>query len=945
MLFIRLLITLLLSISLHSSFGQIFDVEQAPPSIKWRQINTENFQLIFAEEMEKEALLIGNKIDHMISLASKSLDVTPRKISIILQSRLVESNGFVQLAPRRSEFHTTAPQHGDYQNWLDLLAIHELRHIAQMDKLTGNLKAPFFEQLALAIYGVTLPAWFFEGDAVLTETALTDGGRGRLPSWEMPFRTNLLTGRNFSYQKDYMGSFRDITPGFYEMGYFMVEKMERDYGPDFLESLMTRMAKNLIRPYNFSQSLQKVTGYNTRHWHEETVTELEQKWQAQLTLNAPDTYPLFPDKETKMPESWLLPHRLPNGNIVSLYRSGRNVTALVSLDTSGTQTWLTNVGIQTFPNFSYNAGLVVWDELRTHPRYTKQTYSIVNILDLDSRQYRQLTARSRFFSPTLSPTGDLIATVEIDRTNRVSIVLLSTVDGSEIDRFPAPQNVLLRTPKFNENGDKIITVAVSNQGSALVELTPKTGEYAMMSSWDKQQIERPTYHGNNIIFKAHYNGIDNIYYLNRDTGIVSPLTNVAYGAFNPAVDTVNNTLLFNQYQHDGYRISQIALGHTTFQPGFEKRLSQEHPFSLPLSPHDSETTLNQADTTKWASTRYNEVKNLFNFHSLSFSNGSPTDIANFKAGLYWHSDNLLNTMQVRVGYDYDPEIRTHNYGASLSYQRFFPKFSISYRDRGQTGTARLQHMPDTLLALRWREQVTTVRMDIPLVFYRLNQVYTMGFSTSTSYTNRYQLNLPELEGHFVNHIAFPMSYLFYFNRNNRRSQLDLMPRWGQNLSLTYRHLPFDGNRDGTALSFRSTFYFPGIVRNHGLRARFNYQTVSGIYQGLHEIPLVSGFSALDPSRVDNTLLLDYQMPLAYPDWTIGPIAYIKRLKGGFFADFQNIGRGAPFQPRTYGAELRADMNLLRFYLPVFDVGIKLVMANEVAASRRPFITYSIGYNY
>lgn len=945
MLLMRILYTIYLTITIHSVFGQIFDIEQTPPTIKWHQINTENFQLIYAKEMETEAKRLATKLDSLIISTSESLDKRPRKISIILQSRLVESNGFVQLAPRRSEFNTTPPQQGDHQEWIDMLAIHELRHVVQMDKLTGRLKAPFFEQLALAIYGITLPSWFFEGDAVLTETSLTHGGRGRLPSWEMPFRTNLMEGRKFSYQKDYMGSFRDITPGFYELGFFMVDKMQRDYGTEFIESMMSRMSANLIRPYNFSQSLRKAAGYNTRQWHEETVQELAQRWQVQLIKTSPENYQTFPDVGIGKPQNWLLPERLPNGNILALYRSAQNVPALVSIDTSGKQKRLINIGRQTYPHYAYNAGLVVWDEVRTHPRYTKQTYHVINIYDLERKQYRQLTKRSRFFSPTLSPNGEHVATIEIDRSNRVSIVLLNTQDGEEIGRFPSPGNVLLRTPKFNETGERIIAVAVSNQGSALAELSLKTGEYTLLLDWDHQQIERPVYDGNDVIFKAHYNGIDNIYRLNTAKNKVHPVTNVAYGAFNPAVDRANNTLLFNQYQIDGHRIGWVALDKETVQPNAKTPISTSTSFRGDLSDFNEKKTDHTSDTPKWLPTPYSEAKNLINFHSLSLSDGNPTDVSSFKTGIYWVSDNLLNTMQVRMGYDYEPDIRSHNYGVSLSYQRYFPKFSVSYRNRGQVGTARIHNMPDTLLALRWREQVTTFRMDIPLVFYKLNHVYTTGLSTSTSYTARYKLNRQELEDRFVKHIAFPMSYLIYFNRNNRRSTLDLAPRWGQNLSVTYRHIPFDGKREGQAFSVRSTFYFPGVARNHSLRARFNYQKVDGIYQGIHEIPLVSGFSRLKASNVTNTLLLDYQMPLAYPDWSIGPIAYIKRLRGGFFSDFQNVGHSAPFRPRTYGLELRADMNLLRFYLPIFDMGVKLVVANEASASQRTFVTYSISYSY
>lgn len=165
--------------------GQVFDSGQNPPGIKWQQINTENFQIIYPTALESEAQRMANTLQTIIISISNSLNKEPHKISIILQNQGTTSNGFVQLAPRRSEFFAVPPQEFDYQDWLNSLAVHELRHVVQFDKLTGNFRAPLFEQLALAIFGVTLPPWFFEGDAVGIETALTNAGRGRLPGWEL----------------------------------------------------------------------------------------------------------------------------------------------------------------------------------------------------------------------------------------------------------------------------------------------------------------------------------------------------------------------------------------------------------------------------------------------------------------------------------------------------------------------------------------------------------------------------------------------------------------------------------------------------------------------------------------------------------------------------------------------------------------------------------------
>jgi hypothetical protein len=170
----------------------------------------------------------------------------------------------------------------------------------------------------------------------------------------------------------------------------------------------------------------------------------------------------------------------------------------------------------------------------------------------------------------------------------------------------------------------------------------------------------------------------------------------------------------------------------------------------------------------------------------------------------------------------------------------------------------------------------------------------------------------------------------------------LAPPWGQNLTITYEHLPFETNRKGELLAFTSLFYTPGIYTNHSFQTSFNLQIGIGDYRLINDIPLVSGYYNLTPIKeLRNTLLFDYRFPLFYPDWEIGPLAYIKRFKGGFFADFENVFSN-PFLPKTFGAELRADMNLLRFYLPNFELSGKIIFVNQKSVQNPIFET---GFSY
>ena len=147
---ISILTAIILTLTSFSVLGQIFDTEQNPLSVKWRQINISGFKIIYPTELEKEAQRMGNTLPKIYPLVGRSLHQQNTVIPILFQNRGTMANGFVQLAPKKSQFYTTPPQQFDSQDWLNNLAVHELRHVAQFDKLTGNKAYPFPEEIYFA---------------------------------------------------------------------------------------------------------------------------------------------------------------------------------------------------------------------------------------------------------------------------------------------------------------------------------------------------------------------------------------------------------------------------------------------------------------------------------------------------------------------------------------------------------------------------------------------------------------------------------------------------------------------------------------------------------------------------------------------------------------------------------------------------------------------------
>ncbi|PRD46639.1 hypothetical protein C5745_14595 [Sphingobacterium haloxyli] len=923
-----------LFILLNSSYilnGQIIDNDQAHSAIKWQQIDTENFRLIFPKAFETAARRLADQLSKMQRESRENLKVYPPKITLVLQGNHLAQNGFVQLAPRKSELFPVPSSSADNQEWLPNLALHELRHVAQFDKVAGKLKAPFFEQLAFALYGLNVPAWYFEGDAVQTETIYSNGGRGRLPSWEMPIRANILSGKSYDFNKYVLGSIKDNVPSYYTIGFFMSSYLTNHHGIASHEKIMTDVCGKLLRPFNFRRAVKHISGEKPTGIFNNTIRELAEKWEQESPISPDD--PNLPTKNSRYPSDYLLPQMNGSQDIYVLKSSPTAVNEIKRLDSLGNETGIVKTGIQITPYFHLRNDEIVWDEYRKHARFGKETYNVINIYNTKTGRTKTLTKATRYYSPAFHPERDEILAIEVNPANISRLIMLDSKTGSILDSVVMPHGMHVQQPKYHASGEKIVAIAVAEQGTNLVEFNLRTKEHDFLLPWGNQQLERPFYYDDDIIFKAHVDGIDNIYLLNKTTG-QHKLTNAAFGAFNPSI-AANGLLLYNDYQYNGYKLAQKEII-LSGQPD-QARL----PYISPTLNSAQRDSLSDESAPPVIVRNYNPSAHLINFHSLSISGTNFENFDNYIPGIFWLSNDILNTTQVKLGYEFDPNISKSHYSAEVSYKRYFPTFTARYVNRGMVGNAVAGSAPNNIMMFDYRDHHATFEMSIPLSIYRRNIVYSYGVNFGTSYTKRYNTSL-QLQN-FQDVIAFPLNYQVYINRNSMRSKMDLAPRWGQNISITFRHRPFTTGSSGEVLSLRTNFYFPGLWPNHSLQLRLAAQKNNGIYIGTYDIPMVSGWGHFSSPMVNNTAMASYRLPLFYPDWSIGSLAYIKRFQGLLFSDFQNVDES--FAPKSFGIGLSADLNIFRYVLPDINVSTRLTYINDNTASNKIVPTFGFSYRY
>jgi hypothetical protein len=135
---------------------------------------------------------------------------------------------------------------------------------------------------------------------------------------------------------------------------------------------------------------------------------------------------------------------------------------------------------------------------------------------------------------------------------------------------------------------------------------------------------------------------------------------------------------------------------------------------------------------------------------------------------------------------------------------------------------------------------------------------------------------------------------------------------------------------------KTSFYFSGIFRDNSLRIRLESENQRhDKYMFRNRISFPRGFSNVDyPKGYHNIISdrlnfasADYAFPLAYPDFNISSLFYLKRLRGNLFYDYAKgkINRYYTFQNdelnilvnkgtdtfRSFGSEAMADFHLFR----------------------------------
>jgi len=271
-----ILLTCLLCISLFTVKAQNFGGN--PSAIKWYQINTAGSRVIFPKGLDSQANRITNVMQLMGDSTALTIGGKQRKWNIILQNQTTIPNAYVRLAPVMSELYMTPAQNNFSTGsirWDDNLIIHENRHIQQFSNFNKGLTRVFSfflgQEGQLLANGITVPDYFFEGDAVWQETLVSAQGRGRMPSFYNGFKSLWLENKKYSWMKLRNGSYTDFTPDHYALGYLLTAYGYEKYGSDIWNKVTNDAVRFRGVFYPFNRAVERYTGKSYRLFRQDAL--------------------------------------------------------------------------------------------------------------------------------------------------------------------------------------------------------------------------------------------------------------------------------------------------------------------------------------------------------------------------------------------------------------------------------------------------------------------------------------------------------------------------------------------------------------------------------------------------------------------------------------------------------------------------------------------------
>lgn len=882
-----------------------------PASERWLQINNKTVRVIFPKELNRQANRIANIMKLLGDSTAATIGGKQKKWNIVLLNRTTLSNAYVRQAPVLSEFYMMPPQNSfstGSLRWDDNLAIHENRHIQQLSNFNKGFTKVFSFLLGqegqLLANGITIPDYFFEGDAVWQETLVSAQGRGRMPSFYNGFKSLWLESKNYPWMTLRNGSLRKYIPGHYELGYLLTAYGYEKYGQDFWLKVTNDAVRFRGLFYPFNKAIERYSGKSYQQFGQDAMQYFKEKsFKGKAETETAFT---FISKEQKNNVAdYEFPHFINDDSILVTKKSYKEINAFYILSNNKEKKLrVRDIGIDDY--YSYKNGKIVYAAYQSDTRWANRDYSVIKMIDIYTGQQRQVTFKSKFFSPDINDEGTEILAVNVNPDGTCNLCRIDATNGKLILKLKNANNYFITHPKYIDAHMAVAAVRNRQGNMMLMKINLQTGSMNDLTVFSYNVIGYPFVKGDTIYFNIMNENADKVFAYTMANKKLYRVTQNSNGMYAPAVNDKGD-LVVSAFNAQGYRIAKITAGQQEWALNKFRLAASDRYFTDSMSTfaatgaiytlNDSNFEQRPTGSIKNEVTRYRKALHLFNFHSWRPVIDDP------EFGYTLYSDNVLSSVNSNITYTYNHTDKSHTIGFAGAYAGWFPVLGVS-------AEASFNRNIDTAVGKTVSYNAAKARagLYIPLRFvggltnkflnvgggYNLEQYYYRGVGKNI----------------FNNKAVHYMDAFLSFSNVSQQARQHINPRWAQALSFNYRKAFGDFSRSHKFVA-NSAFYFPGLFVNHSLVLNVAYQYRDSFPDLFSKIFSYSrGYEALSTRRMYK-LGANYHFPIVYPDWGFANILYFQRIRGNAFFDYTGAkarvnNNLTEIRNRSTGAEIYFD---------------------------------------
>ena len=842
-----------------------------PPSVKWMQVNTPAARIIFPDGLDSTATRVANIISFIQKPTQKTIGSRSRKINIVLQNETAISNGYVGLAPFRSEFFLTPPQNSfDLGSipWPDMLTLHEFRHVEQYSNfdvgLSRVMSVLFGDGGQALANSAAIPDWFFEGDAVFNESNLSMQGRGNLPSFFNGYRSLWKTGENYNWMQLRNGSLKNYIPDHYELGYMLVAYGREKYGDEFWKKVTQDAAAYKGLVYPFQKAIKRHAGISYKAFRKDALKYFKDQF------NVNDSEVVSASKPEKYSNEQ---HPIFNeaGDIIYLKSSFDEIPVFTTRLKDGSEKKLRVPDFTIAPYFNYKNGRIVYVSFRPDLRWGNRDYNEIKILELNSGKQKTIASKSRSFSPDISSDGQLVVAVVEDDLNRQTLQIIDTETGKIKKQLPNAMGLIYSYPKFTDRKSIIVVVRNREGKMSIAEMNLESEEIDFLLPFTFNVIGFPVVYKDTLYYSYSYSKKDELFvYTFSDKKSWKVVVPEVEGVGKYAASVNDENIAWHTFTSNGNRIISMPLKQLSLvEIPAAKLIRITSDFGISSLSKTNANLLYKVPNDTLAISKYKKGFQLFNFHSII------PDISDPNYTLSLTGENILNTFQSDLSLTYNRAEGYKRVGFSGTYSALFPYLSggVNY-----TIDRRL------------------FRNGAPVYFNQIEPFagasVPLNLSRGRSFTflnagSQYVFNKTFFKGIYKDTLAdryygYLNNYLSFSNQVQKAPK-QIFPRFAQAINGSYKSALT--NYSGNQAIVSASIYLPGLFKNNS----FVFNGAWLQKDSLRQINFSSGFPFSRGYEGTNFYRMykwgaNYHFPLLYPDLGAGNIVFVLRVRANVFFD-------------------------------------------------------------